>query len=246
MSNHLSASFNFEIAESASEFWHDDLVSVLPRRYQSGNAGALALYTYSMFAQTIEQLYRDVLVQKALKYNSNADSSLLGLIGEENGMFQYNEESDTAFRNRILNRWQLFRTFGTPSSVTDQLNNASFASASIAYDLVGSDEDRQPVKGGSKYIIPAYSASGDHWAQFNVLLDITDKIPSSGTLSNILSDQLLSDARQIVSKYKDIQWICREIVLISGSGDYWGDDSLTYGSFTYSDAGTVERHKGKI
>jgi hypothetical protein len=243
-------SFKFEIAEEDTSFWYDYFNGFLPKRMVEGeNASAWFHFLYSSMAQTMEQYIRDSLFVQNIKYMDNPDVGILGTLGNQVGLFQYINESADEYKIRIVDQWATGQTKGTEDRLLSELTNAGYVSSSILFDLAGSDQVIPAVGGGSDYDIQPYPPSSQHVSQFSVVIPINDNIDENpGTLSSFVSDERLAEIRTIVSKYKSVQWVGREIILVSGSVAYWDqaglewDDGTLWGSTETSN----ERHRASL
>jgi len=247
----ISASFSFEVQEKDSESWFDILEEeVLPKRFVSGkNVGAWFHFTQAIIAQTLEQMIRDAFILKNLKYNTNADEAILGHEGRTSGFLRYFAETNDTYKGRILTKWSAIQDYGTETGLLTELTAANYPNSFIDFDLAGTDIAVSGVKGGPENDIPPYPPTSEHLSQFNLNIIVTGSAPNgTGSLSNLLNDEELSDIRVIVKKLKPTQWVCREIVLVAGSETFWGQDGLDWNDPNFfwlaaSASNTVERHR---
>lgn len=232
--------------------WFDFLSERLPYRYQRGYAGAWFKFTKAIMADTLEQLTLDALLCQ-LPTHPNCPPDILGRLATEVGLVVFPRASEQSLRERIEGYWDIVTHYGTLPALESELEYGGYGSVSVVSNLVGTTTPIPGAKSPEWGILP-YPSSREWWAQFSVVISLTEPL-GSGVQSNLLTDEDLEVIRDAIWHIKPVDWICREIVLIDGSaltgprydtGEEYDDPALFYADGSTLPSTGMERHPGQL
>jgi hypothetical protein len=177
----------------------------------------------------------EATLARSQNYPTSPDDEL-PYLGQEAGLPQYVLEANTSFRQRLTDKWDVWKEAASQGGIIDQIAEAGFDAVGVIpfiyFDLPGGGDDgvTDPTAPGyspeyTQTGIPTYPSSmggSGWWSQFALILVMISGSIGTGGGNNttgptanqgqlIGADQLLS-LQLIVNKFKPANWACREIV----------------------------------
>ena len=207
--------------------------------FKHGLAGLYVQYLYGLTADALRQMLEEAGQAHLLLARTSPDDALQSL-ADERLLPRYAGETADAHRDRLFDAWRTWSEAGSPGAIVRQLNLAGFSQAIVReFILAGGHPARD---------IPNYPSTDEYWSQFNVFIyldasrgtgAVASPSASDQTASLLISQEQLDTIRLIVRKFKDSDWICREIVILGPhTGHRYGDPVLQWGSAPYGSAVT--------
>ena len=218
--------------------WLQHLSSGGPKRTRTGVwADRLKGTMFGIFSDIGSLSMDEAFLHRCMDEDDSPDD-FLEFAAIERALPRYATETTAQHRARLLDAWNLWQLAGVEAGIVTQMEAAGFPSVTIITELPGGgDLDRG---------IPPYPDTDAHWSQFIVVINDENVTLGSGavasptapdqTPSTIISQEYLDVARVIISKFKSVEWVCREIVVISGTGFYWGKPGVDWGDFEWGEA----------
>lgn len=192
----------------------------------------LGLYTLYLYGVSMDAFQRMLLDASQVHMPSTAawqsDAQLEA--GAMRNLAKYQTESDDTYRRRLLDAWNIWLYSGeAENTIIRQALAAEFDNITLDKHLgAGGHPDRD---------IPTYPDSRHHWSQFNLILTLSASIGNGAvaspsaidqTPSTLISSEQLDTLRYIIKKWKPVDWVCREIIVVgprpSGVLFYVDDD----------------------
>jgi hypothetical protein len=185
----------------------------------------------------------------AQQNDDQSPDDVLPVLGVADALPQYANESNVNYRLRLQQKWNVWAAAGQPVGLIDQLVDAGFPTATIAYDLTGGG-DYVDAAGNPIFFVPSYLPSAMWWSQF--LLNIPLTVPlgngailgPGGATSQLINAQQLATIQLIVKKFKPAKWRCAEVMItLPGTGTIYDDGFLYDDNLNYdtTDTWVIER-----
>lgn len=172
----------------------------------------------------------------------NPDDAL-PLIGRQDSLPQYANETNAAYRKRLGSKWSLWSLSTPDTTIVQQLSGAMLPSPTLLFDLGG---------GGHPEVgILTYPPSQFFWSQEILMFNLPSGSIGTGatgcwrdgvaTSSILINNDQLATIRLIFNKFKSTIWAAREIIFIADLTEPIWDDPRLY---TWDNSGIVWQGDG--
>jgi len=190
-----------------------------------GTMGQRMVATFGLLFDAIQQTILDAVLSPWLDETNGPAYDSLRLIGKEQSIPQFPEESWLQYRARLRDPWSTWARAGGPPLIIEQLALGGFPGAQIFRWSAGGSPSEFVV------FFPAGShpvtGPGAAWGSF-VWGDGTHYGPTGITPAQI------ETIRGIIKHWKPAIWVCKKVIFelsgwTYGSGHTWGEPGLVWG-----------------
>lgn len=215
--------------------WHDWLQTFVPPTFRVGYLGRYVAVAHGFVMDVISQATSEALFSRNLRtgnFEHGPDDALVP-IGNERLLPRYPNETNDGYRARLADAWNLWGNAGDETGIVDQLAAAGYPNAFVETPITASITSLSGT-----YLeegISTWPDSSGYWSQFRVLIPFTVGQGSSaaitygdehyfgdgsvyGSSGDLVDFEDLATMRLIIQKFKPVDWVCREIVLLNMTG----------------------------
>jgi hypothetical protein len=196
--------------------------------WQQPNWNRLFGVSFGVIPDIISQAQDEAFFQPCLLMPYSQDD-FLPYSAYERSLPRYPSETAASHRARLHDAWRTWaEDAGNPDGLINQLTSCGVVVSNIITYL--------PPGGDLSRGIPVFPPSTQWWSQFSIIITTGEGSGSQGAIpypgwtggaSTIVSQDLINSAQSIISKFKPVDWVCREIIVTNESEDwYWGKPGI--------------------